>query len=103
MSSTVPRPALPGAAPATGVPTIGVLGRTWRDSPQFISIRDGSWLGTKACMERTTAMSSATPARRPIPALPISLGVVALSVVLVFFATYQLINWQTTRRHQVQS
>jgi hypothetical protein len=32
MSSTVPRPALPGAAPATGVPTIGVLGRTWRAS-----------------------------------------------------------------------
>ncbi len=25
-------PALPGAAPATGVPTIGVLGRTWRAS-----------------------------------------------------------------------
>src|SRR6185312_3298695 len=35
-----------------------MLGRTSRDSPQFISISDGSWFGTSACIERTTAISS---------------------------------------------
>ena len=34
------------------------LGRISRASPQFISMSDGSWLGTSACIERITAMSS---------------------------------------------
>ena len=34
------------------------LGRTWRTSPQFISISDGSWLGMSACIERTMQRSS---------------------------------------------
>src|SRR5262245_57867311 len=33
-------------------------GRTSRASPQFISISDGSWLGTSACIERITHNSS---------------------------------------------
>src|SRR4051794_32846598 len=33
-------------------------GRIWRASPQFMSISEGSWLGTSACMERMTQMSS---------------------------------------------
>ncbi len=32
--------------------------RMSRASPQFISMSDGSWLGTSACMDRMTAMSS---------------------------------------------
>ena len=35
-----------------------MLGRGSRPSPQFISISDGSWLGTSACIERMTHMSS---------------------------------------------
>src|ERR1700751_4757633 len=35
-----------------------MLGRISRASPQFISMSDGSWLGTWACMERMTAISS---------------------------------------------
>ena len=35
-----------------------MLGRGSRPSPQFISISDGSWLGTSACIERMTQMSS---------------------------------------------
>ena len=35
-----------------------MLGRISRASPQFISISDGSWLGTSACIERMTQMSS---------------------------------------------
>src|SRR5947209_20231549 len=35
-----------------------MLGRTSRASPQFISISDGSWLGTSAFIERMTQMSS---------------------------------------------
>jgi hypothetical protein len=35
-----------------------MLGRAWIESPQFMSISDGSWFGTCACMERITAMSS---------------------------------------------
>src|SRR5918911_5388222 len=34
------------------------LGRTSRASPQFISINDGSWLGTSAYIERITQVSS---------------------------------------------
>src|SRR5262249_24442056 len=34
------------------------LGRGRRASPQFMSMSDGSWLGTSACMERMTQMSS---------------------------------------------
>jgi hypothetical protein len=34
-------------------------GRGSRASPQFMSISDGSWLGTSACMERMTHRSSA--------------------------------------------
>ena len=40
------------------------LGRAWRASPQFISISDGSWLGTSACIERITQMSSMQLGRR---------------------------------------
>jgi hypothetical protein len=35
------------------------LGRTNRDSPVFIKRREGSWLGTSACIDRTTHISSA--------------------------------------------
>ena len=35
-----------------------MLGRGSRPSPQFISISDGSWFGTSACIERMTHMSS---------------------------------------------
>ena len=35
-----------------------MLGRISRASPQFISISDGSWFGTSACIERMTQMSS---------------------------------------------
>src|SRR5208283_1097697 len=35
-----------------------MLGRTKRASPQFMSINDGSWLGTSAYIERMTQMSS---------------------------------------------
>src|SRR5687768_8535448 len=34
------------------------LGRGCRPSPQFIRSSDGSWLGTSACIDRITAMSS---------------------------------------------
>ena len=37
-----------------------MLGRISRASPQFISSSDGSWLGTSACIERMTQMSSIT-------------------------------------------
>jgi hypothetical protein len=33
-------------------------GRACRASPQFISIKDGSWFGTSACIERITQISS---------------------------------------------
>ena len=36
-----------------------MLGRVCRPSPQFISISDGSWLGTSAYIERMTQRSSA--------------------------------------------
>src|SRR6185437_483593 len=49
-SFSVPNPYM------TQAPT---LGRGCTESPQFISISDGSWLGTWACIERITAMSSA--------------------------------------------
>ena len=35
-----------------------MLGRGRRESPQFISMSEGSWLGTSACIERRMAMSS---------------------------------------------
>ena len=34
------------------------LGRTWRTSPQFIIISDGSWFGISVCIERTMQRSS---------------------------------------------
>src|SRR5205807_2192217 len=34
------------------------LGRTWRTSPQFIIISDGSWLGMSLHIERTMQRSS---------------------------------------------
>src|SRR5688572_2059874 len=36
-----------------------MLGRLMRASPQFMSMSEGSWLGTSATMERTTQRSSA--------------------------------------------
>ena len=36
-----------------------MLGRGKRASPQFISIRDGSWFGTSACIDLNTTISSA--------------------------------------------
>src|SRR6185436_7652913 len=39
-----------------------MLGRTMRTSPQFIIIKDGSWLGRSVCMERITHKSLADSA-----------------------------------------
>src|ERR1700733_12360635 len=41
-----------------------MLGRMERASPQFISISEGSWLGTSAVMERMTQISSMLSATR---------------------------------------
>ena len=41
-----------------------MLGRGRTESPQFISMSDGSWLGTWAYIERMTAISSACRAVR---------------------------------------
>jgi hypothetical protein len=52
-----------------------MLGRISRASPQFISISDGSWLGTSACIERMTAMSSmlrAVCANSSLTSMPLS-------------------------------
>ena len=35
-----------------------MLGRVICASPQFMSMSDGSWLGTSACIDRMTHMSS---------------------------------------------
>src|SRR3954447_6248911 len=35
-----------------------MLGRLWTASPQFMSMSDGSWLGSSAFIERITAISS---------------------------------------------
>src|SRR5437867_2907231 len=40
------------------------LGRLIWASPQFISINDGSWFGSSACIERITQMSSMLSATR---------------------------------------
>src|SRR5207253_9908670 len=40
------------------------LGRLICASPQFININDGSWLGSSACIDRITQMSSILSATR---------------------------------------
>src|SRR6185503_7745914 len=50
------------------------LGRINRASPQFMSNNDGSWLGTSACIERITAMSSmfsATCGKSSLTSMPL--------------------------------
>ena len=50
------------------------MGRACRASPQFMSISDGSWLGTSACIERITQMSSIIPAvcaNRSLTSIPL--------------------------------
>ena len=56
---------------STQAPT---LGRGSTESPQFISISDGSWFGTWATIERITAMSSmcsAVRANRSLTSMPL--------------------------------
>src|SRR5437016_4953241 len=51
-----------------------MLGRIARASPQFIRSKDGSWLGTSACMERITAISSilsATDEKSSLTSIPL--------------------------------
>src|SRR5580658_7002523 len=51
-----------------------MLGRIERASPQFISMREGSWLGTSAVMERMTQISSmlsATCGNKSLTSMPL--------------------------------
>ena len=51
-----------------------MLGRIRRASPQFMRRSDGSWLGTFACIDRMTTMSSIDSAvrlKRSLTSMPL--------------------------------
>ena len=66
-------------AQAVGDPRARCSAAACRASPQFISISDGSWFGTSACIERMTQMSSMCSAvlREQLADLDAALAVLA--------------------------
>ena len=75
----------PGERPPSATEVVHALDGA--STPSSASARPATVAAAATQGGGTTSASAATPPRRPIPALPISLGVVALSVAAVFFVT----------------